>query len=66
LIPDLDLYRAAKLLIDQHGQEAPIRAAQRADELLAAGDIEGAAIWRSILAAIEDLQRGRLDGESVN
>jgi hypothetical protein len=34
LIPDLDIYRAAKLSIDQHDQEAPIRAAERADDLL--------------------------------
>jgi len=27
---------------------------------------ESAVIWRSILAAIEELQRGRLDGESVS
>jgi len=66
MISDLDIYRAAKLLIDQHGQDAPIRAAERADQLLEEGDTEGAAIWRSILAAIEELQRGRLDDESVN
>jgi hypothetical protein len=28
---DLDIYRAARLLIDQHGDEAAIRAAERAD-----------------------------------
>jgi hypothetical protein len=66
VIPDLDIYRAAKLLVDQHGEDAPLRAAERADELLETGDFEGAAIWRSILAAIEELQRGRLDGEAVN
>jgi len=66
LIPELDIYRAAKLLIDQHGEDAPIRAAERADELLEAGDTEGAAIWRAIMVAIEELQRGRRDGESVN
>ena len=37
MIPELDIYRAAKLLIDQHGEDAPIRAAERADELLEAG-----------------------------
>ena len=42
---ELDIWRAAKLLVDQHGADAPIRAAQRADELLAAGDIEGRAVW---------------------
>jgi hypothetical protein len=60
LIPDLDIYRAAKLLIDQHDQEAPIRAAERADDLLEAGDIEGAAIWRAILGAIEELKFSKL------
>jgi hypothetical protein len=41
MIPDLDIYRAAKLLVDQHGEEAPIRAAARADELREAGEIDG-------------------------
>jgi hypothetical protein len=63
---DLDIYQAAKLLVDQHGEDAPIRAAERADELLETGDFEGAAIWRSVLAAIEEMQRGRLDGEPLN
>ena len=40
---DLDIYRAAKVLIDRHGQDAPIRAAMRADEPLAAGDLDGRA-----------------------
>jgi hypothetical protein len=42
MIPDLDIYRAAKLLVDQHGEDAPIRAAERADELLQGGDLGGA------------------------
>jgi hypothetical protein len=25
MIPNLDIYRAAKLLLDEHGQDAPIR-----------------------------------------
>lgn len=66
MIPDLDIYRAAKLLIDQHGEDAPIRAAERANELLEAGDTEGAAIWWAIVDAIEELQRKREPGESVN
>jgi hypothetical protein len=43
MIPDLDIYRAAKLLVDQHGEDAPIRAAERADELLQGGDVGGGA-----------------------
>jgi hypothetical protein len=66
LIPDLDIYRAAKLCVDQHGDDAPIRAAERADGLLEDGDIEGAAIWRAMMGAIEELQRGPRDGERLN
>jgi hypothetical protein len=66
MIDDPDIYRAAKLLIDRHGDDADIRAAERADELLDDGDIEGSAVWRRIIEAIEELQRGRRDGEPLN
>ncbi len=38
---DLDIYRSAKLLINQHGEDAPIFAAQQADKCLEAGDLDG-------------------------
>ncbi len=38
---DLDIYRTASLLIEQHGDQATIHDAMRADELLEAGDIDG-------------------------
>ena len=41
---DLDIYRAANELIKQHGGKAPIHAAMRADELLAAGAMDGKAV----------------------
>jgi hypothetical protein len=66
VIDDPDIFRAAKLMIDQHGADAAIRAAQRADELLDDGDVDGAVVWRQILGAIEELQRGRQDGEPLN
>jgi hypothetical protein len=56
------MFRAAKLLIDQDGDDAHLRAALRADELLDAGDMNGAATWRRILAAIEVLSRGNDKG----
>ena len=52
---DLDIYRAAKLLVDRHGDEAPSHAAMRADELLKDGDVDGYAIWKQILKAIDEL-----------
>jgi hypothetical protein len=66
MIDDPDIFCAAKLLIDQHGDDAPIRAAQRADELADLGDLDGVAVWRRILEAIAELQRGRREGELLN
>ncbi len=53
---DLDIYRSAAALIKQHGQDAPIHAAMRADAMLEAGDLDGVATWRRILRAVEELQ----------
>ncbi len=52
---DLDIYRAANILVKQHGADAPIRAAMRADELLEAGDLAGLAVWKRIVKAVEEL-----------
>ena len=52
---DLDTYRSANELIKQHGEDAPIEAAMRADERLAAGDMEGEAVWLRIVKAIAEL-----------
>ena len=42
---DLDIYRSANELIKQHGDAADIEAAMRADKRLAAGDMDGEAVW---------------------
>ena len=34
-----------------------LKAAQRADAMLAKGDPEGLAVWKRILAAVEEVQR---------
>ena len=56
MIPDLDIYRSANLLVKQHGEDAPIEAAMRADAMLEAGDLDGYAVWKRILRAAEELQ----------
>jgi hypothetical protein len=63
---DRDIYRAARLIIDGHGDEATLYASGRADQLLEAGDIAGATVWRRIVTAIEELRRARRPGEPVN
>ena len=41
---NIDIYQTANELIKQHGEDAPIHAAMRADELLDAGDMDGQAV----------------------
>ena len=64
---DLDIYRSAKLLIDQYGDDASLHAAKRADELLDKGDLDGQGAWLRISAAITVmLRRERGEGEAVH
>ncbi len=46
---DLDIYRTTSVLIREHGDEADLVTAMRADEFLEKGDMEGSAVWRSVL-----------------
>ncbi len=56
-IPDLDMYRSANVLVKRYGQDAPIHAAGRADAMLDKGDLDGCAVWKRVLKAVEELQR---------
>jgi hypothetical protein len=56
MIPDLPVWRAATLLIRQHGGGAEIVAAQHADQMLDRGDRYGQQIWMRIKRAIAELQ----------
>ncbi len=56
MIPDIDILRSAQVLVKHHGENAPIHAAMRADELLKAGDLGGYTVWRRIIKAVEELQ----------
>ncbi len=59
MVADLDIYRSARLLIDQHGEDAPIFAAMQADKRAEAGDRKGRAVWLRVIRTIEELQRTR-------
>ncbi len=64
---DLDIYRSANELIKQHGDDAPIHAAMRADELMETGDMDGRAVWLRIVKAVEELlAKERPEGEKVH
>jgi hypothetical protein len=58
-VSDLDIWRAANLLIRKHGANAEFEAAQRADLMLDRGDDEGRLVWARIRRAIEALREPR-------
>ncbi len=64
---DLDIFRTASVLIREHGEEADLEAAQRADSFLDAGDLDGQRVWKRVLAAVKEIQRQEpREGEAVN
>jgi hypothetical protein len=55
VIPDLDIWRLANLMLTRYGDDAMLEGAERAHELAADGDRFGAATWLRITAAIGQL-----------
>jgi len=56
VVRDIDIWRAANLLLKQHGGDAEIEAAKRADLMLERGDRDGQIVWQRIRRAILDWQ----------
>ncbi|HYL48955.1 MAG TPA: hypothetical protein VET84_06285 [Stellaceae bacterium] len=54
---EIDIWRAAHLLVKRRGADTVIVAAQRPDEQSASGDIDGQLIWKRIVAVVRELQR---------
>jgi hypothetical protein len=62
LIPQIDIWRVATLMLKRYGDGAMTESAKRADELDQGGDVVGAAIWRRIIDAIEQLANTKPPG----
>lgn len=65
MIPDLDIYRTANVLVKKHGQDAPIHAAMRADAMLEKGDLDGYAVFKRVVKATEELLSKELPAGSL-
>jgi len=59
---NLNIHRTANLMIQQHGEEAALQAAMRADEMLAKGNMDGKAVWMRVIEAIGELQATEPEG----
>ena len=65
-ITDLDIWRAAALIVKHYGDDATTHAAMRADALPAAGDLDGQRVWLRILSIIEEQRRERTAREPLH
>jgi hypothetical protein len=55
VIPEIDIWRAANLMLKRYGAKAFEESSTRADELAADGDHDGASTWRRITNAVVQL-----------
>jgi hypothetical protein len=55
VIPEINIWRVANLMLKRYGHEADIESAIRAEELAEEGDHNGAAVWRRVTDAIGSL-----------
>ena len=56
MIPEIDIWRVAYLMLKRYGDEADIESAIRAEHLAEAGDRAGEVIWRRIIDVIGELE----------
>ena len=62
---NIDIYRSANLLIERYGEDAPIHAAMSADKMMAKGDLDGFAVWRLIIKAVDEMLAVRPPDDSA-
>jgi len=56
MVPEIDIWRIATLMLRCYGDEADIESAIRAEELAEAGDRVGEAVWRRVTDVIGQLE----------
>ena len=62
MISHREIWQTANVMVKRYGADAPIHAAMRSDELLDEGDLDGAATWRAVLRAIDELLSDKPSG----
>jgi hypothetical protein len=60
-VSDLDIFRAANMYLERHGNQVVVKARETVRTLKERGDNDGADTWLRIIVAIETMRRG-LDG----
>ena len=55
MIPEIDIWRVANLMLKRYGYKAEVESARRADQLWEVGDAAGVAVWRRVMGAVRQL-----------
>ena len=55
VMTEIEIWRAAYLMLRWYGETAQQESARRADEFVTAGDADGAASWHRVIDAIDQL-----------
>ena len=55
MIPEIDIWRVANLMLKRYGDTALVESARRADDLAAVDDFAGVAVWCWIINAVDQL-----------
>jgi hypothetical protein len=56
MMPEIDIWRVANLMLKRYGgEEAEAESERRADELWEVGDAAGVAVWRRVTGAVRQL-----------
>jgi hypothetical protein len=55
VIPEIDIWRVANLMLTRYGDEATAEGTKRAEELAEDGDLAGVAVWLRVIDAIRQL-----------
>ena len=61
----IDIYRAANLIIQQHGKGAKAHAVQRILELHEANDLDGEWVWMGVFDAVLELEALGPEGDDL-
>jgi hypothetical protein len=55
VIPEIDIWRVANLMLTRYGDEATAEGTKRAEELASDGDLGGVVVWLRVIDAIRQL-----------
>jgi len=66
VVEDIDIWRAAHVLVREHGDNATHHAAMQVARMAVKHDARGEAVWTRIYDIVNDMLRGRRASDAVH